>query len=424
MSTENIPWIIKYRPRKLDDVVDQEDAKKELLDWLNSWEKKPPEKRAVLLNGPPGCGKTSLVEAIARTLGYEIFEMNASDSRRKQDIDRLMKTATQVSGLRARRKIILLDEVDGLSPVSDAGGIEAIVSIVKITKHPIIMTANNAYKEHLRPIRDVAKIIQMDRLKDQHVVFVLKRICQSEKLQCDQQALEEIAKRSEGDLRSAINDLEAIAAIDRKVTLDKVKAIATYRNRVYQPWEALRRLFMSKYVFQAKEAVSSTEMDPDEFKVWINEHIPSWFESMDEVAKAYDALSRADIYFGRVIKTQNWDLASYAIDLMGPGVAFSRSIYKGKFVAFKMPERIRLLSETKKSREYREILAEYLGGRLLTSKQTVKSDVIPYLRIIFDHNPEYAARLALAYSLPEELVTWLAGRRANEVLSNLKKLRK
>ncbi|MEM0001564.1 MAG: replication factor C large subunit [Desulfurococcaceae archaeon] len=421
MSTTRLPWIIKYRPKHLDEVVNQDKAKQALLEWLKSWERGAPSKKAVLLHGPPGCGKTSLVEAIAKTLGYELFEMNASDSRRKEDIERLAKAASQTSGLRARRKIVLLDEVDGLDPRTDAGGVEAILDVIRNARNPIIMTANNPYREHLKPLRDISEVIAMDRLKETHVVTVLNRICQAEKLQCDQQALEEIAKRSEGDLRSAINDLEAVSSLDKKVTVESVKAISTYRNRVYAPWEALRKLFSARYVFQAREAITSTDLTPDEVKTWINEHIPSWYDNPEEIWRAYEALSRADQYFGRIIKTQNWDLLSYALDMMGPGVAFARKSYKGKFVAFKMPERIKLLAETKKSREYREALAEHLARRLLTSKATVKTDVIPYLRIIFTNNPKYAANIARAYNLPEDLVTWLAGPRAKEIISYLKK---
>jgi replication factor C large subunit len=421
LSAANLPWILKYRPKHIDEVVDQEEAKQKLIEWLKSWERGQPAKKAVLLHGPAGCGKTSLVEAIAKTFNYELFEMNASDSRRKEDIERLAKVASQTSGLRARRKIILLDEIDGLDPRTDAGGIESLVEVIKNTRHPIIMTANNPYREHLKPLRDLAEVIAMNRLKETDVVRVLTRICVAEKLDCQAEALREIARRSEGDLRSAINDLEAAAALDRKVTLESVKAVSTYRDRVYAPWEALRKLFTSKYIFQAREALTSTDLDPDEFKTWINEHIPSWYDDPYEVWRAYEALSRADLYFGRIIRTQNWDLLSYALDMMGPGVAFARREYKGKFVAFKMPERIKLLAETKKAREYREALAEVLARRLCTSKAIVKNDVIPYLRVIFTHNPKYAAQIARAYNLPEELITWLAGPRAKEVLSYLKK---
>ncbi|MEM1864600.1 MAG: replication factor C large subunit, partial [Desulfurococcaceae archaeon] len=65
----------------------------------------------------------------------------------------------------------------------------------------------------------------------------------------------------------------------------------------------------------------------------------------------------------------------------------------------------------------------HFANRLLTSKANVKSDVIPYLRVIFMHNPRYAAKIAKGYNLPEELVKWLAGQRANEVLNYMKKLK-
>ena len=424
MSSERyLPWIIKYRPKHINDIVNQEEAKQKLIAWLKSWEEGKVEKKAVLLHGPAGCGKTSLVEALARTFKYQLFEMNASDSRRKADIERIAKVASQTAGLMGK-KLILLDEVDGLDPRADVGGVEALVGVIKNTRNPIIMTANNPYQEHLRPLREVAELIPMKRLSERDVTTVLERICKAENLYCEPAALKEIAKRSEGDLRSAINDLEAAAALNKRVTVDTVKAVATYRDRVYAPWEALQKLFNATYIFQARDAVTSTDLTHEEFITWINEHISTYYENPEEMWRAYEALSRADVYLGRVVKTQNWDLLSYALDMMGPGVAFARTAYKYRWKAFKMPERIKLLAETRKSREYREALAEVLAGRLLTSKAIVKSDVIPYLRVIFTQNPQYAAKIALSYKLPEELIKWLAGPRAKEVLSYMKKPKK
>ncbi len=124
---------------------------------------------------------------------------------------------------------------------------------------------------------------------------------------------------------------------------------------------------------------------------------------------------------GRIIKSGSWDLLSYAMEMMGPGVAYARKAYSGKFKAFKYPERFRLLSETKKARELRDSIAEALARRLLTSKATVKSDVIPYLKVIFTSNPKMAAGIAKAYGLSEDMVKFLAGSKASEVMSYLKK---
>ncbi|MEM2757375.1 MAG: AAA family ATPase, partial [Sulfolobales archaeon] len=69
-----LPWVIKYRPKKLIDVVNQEKAKEELTEWIESWLKGTPKERAVLLYGPPGCGKTSLTEALANEYGFDFIE--------------------------------------------------------------------------------------------------------------------------------------------------------------------------------------------------------------------------------------------------------------------------------------------------------------------------------------------------------------
>ncbi|MEM4915077.1 MAG: AAA family ATPase, partial [Thermosphaera sp.] len=131
-----VPWIIKYRPKTIEEVVDQEDAKEQLLNWLENWGKPSSKFKAALLHGPAGCGKTSLVEAVARSKGYQLFEMNASDFRRKSDIEKIAKVAAQTSGLSSKMKIILLDEVDGVNAKADEGGIEAILELINITKNP------------------------------------------------------------------------------------------------------------------------------------------------------------------------------------------------------------------------------------------------------------------------------------------------
>ncbi|MEZ0394341.1 MAG: replication factor C large subunit [Desulfurococcaceae archaeon] len=420
-AAARVPWVVKYRPKKLEDYVNQDEAKRQLMEWLKSWEEGKPEKKAALLYGPAGTGKSCLVEALANTLGYQLFEMNASDARRREDIEKVALRAATTGGLVARKKIIFLDEVDGMNPRADVGGVDAILSLVEKAKNPIIMAANNPFAPELRQLREVALMIRFDRLKERHVIEVLKRICEAEKVRCESDALKLIALRSEGDLRSAINDLQAIAEAYGEVTSDLAQRLLASRDRVYAPYEALAHLFNAKYVGTARDALTSTDLDLDTFKVWIDEHIPTFFEDPEELYRAYESLSRADVYMGRIVRSGSWDLLSYAMDLMGPGVAFARKSPKGKWRKYGYPERLKRLYETRRNREILEGIAMALAPRLLASRSTIKRDVIPYLRAIFRTNPQLAVAIAKGYGFSDEMIEFLAGQRASEVVKALRK---
>ncbi len=421
---KRIPWTIKYRPRKLADIVDQDKAKKEFTTWLRLWLSGKPDKKAALLYGPAGCGKTSLVEAAAHELGLELVEMNASDFRRKQDIEKVALIAASQRSLFAKGKIILLDEVDGISGTADRGALDAILNLIETSRYPIVMTANDPWDPRLRPLRDVSKLIGFNRLSETHVRLVLKRLCSLERIECDEEAIKMLARRSQGDLRSAINDLQSIAEGYGRVTIELVQNILGYRYREYNPFEALRNLFNAKYLWQAKAAITQTTLDYETLIQWINENIPRYYSGPEERWRAFEALSRADVYLGRIKKTGSWDLLSYVFDMAGPAIAIARRMYKYRFTKFQFPQRIKMLAQTKKMRETREGIAKALAPRLLTSRATVKSSVLPFLHVIFRVNPEYAARIALGYDLTDEMVKFLAGPKASEVLAYLHRYRR
>ena len=410
--SSRLPWILKYRPKRIEDVVDQEQAKKLFIPWLKKWlSGSPPGKRAALFYGPAGVGKTSLVEAAANEYGLELIEMNASDFRRKEDIERVARVAAVQSGLFSRRKIILLDEVDGISGTADKGGLDAILELIRITRHPIVMTANDPWNQRLRPLREAALMVPFNRLSERYIVAVLKKICGMEGLECEEKALKLIAQRAEGDLRSAINDLQAVAEGYGRVTVDIVRMVVVNRDRQYSPWEMLRKLFMSKYAWQASRAVKHADVDYETLLQWINENIPIQLSDPEDVWRAYEALARADIMLARTKRKSAWELLSYVFDLAGPGVALARRRSKFRWVKYQFPQRIALMAKTKEVREARNALAEALASRLLMSRRRVLTEVIPFLRIIFEERPDHAAKIAMAYNLTDNMVRYLAGSR-------------
>ncbi len=390
------------------------------------WLKKFPnvEKKAVLLYGPPGVGKTTLVEVLAREFGYDLVEMNASDFRRSKDIERIAILASDKTSLLGKGKIILLDEVDGIHARSDAGGIEAILRLINITKQPIIMTANDPWSQSLKELRENAIMVGLKKLGTRDIMKLLKRICEQENIEADEEALRFIVDRSEGDLRSAINDLEAIAEGYGKVDITTVKTLLRQRDKEQDPFETLRRLFTAKYAWQAKQALSNSQLDYEMAIEWLNENLPIQLEDPEDLWRAYESLSRASIYLGRIIKSGEWDLLSYAMDLMGPGVAFSRKNKKWKWVKYRFPERIKLLSKTKETRELRETLARIIAEHTKTSRKIAKSETLPFLRVIFESNIEEAAKLSLGLRLPDNMIRFLAGNNASSIIKLVNKYEK
>lgn len=427
MSERKIPWIIKYRPKRVDDVIGQDEAKKTIISWLTEWAKgRIPYKKALLLYGPPGVGKTSLVEAIARELNFDILELNASDYRRKSDIRRIVGTAATKKPLLKKGLIILLDEVDGIDPRADEGGLEALVDVIKNTINPIIMTANDPWKEQFRVLRELCELVDFKELTENQIIALLQKICDSEKIYCEREALRWIASRSMGDARAAINDLQAVAEGYGKVTIGLVRAIVRGREKTINIWRTLNEIFYANQAWTAKKAVTQSEEDYESLIRWLNDNIPKKYSDPLDLFRAYDALARATVMLSRAKISGEWGLLSYVFDLMGPGVSLARRSEEILKTRYGFPDWIRLMAQLKPMREEREKLAEHLSYRILASKSTIMNEVIPYMMLIFRNpsDPVIAARLALGYNLSKDMIKYLAGDNTENVIRALEKIKR
>jgi replication factor C large subunit len=401
-------WTFKHKPKTLKEVVGNREAIQKLVDWIKSWDKGIPKKRAVFLYGPPGIGKTVTVEALSNDFKIELVEKNASDYRTEEAIKRFAGLASQYGSLFGTKRIILLDELDGLTGTADKGGVKAITDIIKTAQCPIILIANNAYDPRFSNLRNYCLLIEFKKPTVVEVLSRLKTICLREGIQAEENALKFIANRSEGDVRSAVNDLQALAQGKRKLTYEDVSWLG-YRDRQEVIFTVLRMIIYGKTCEGAKRAVDMADMDIDMLFEWIYENVPAHLNDPHDLAMAMDALSLADVYRGRIRSTQDWSLVRYVIDFMTAGVAMARVNTKTSgWTPFHFPARIQMLSRSKAERAMQLEIGRKIKRRCHISANRASKEVLPYLRIIFKNNVEMAAGLAKWLDLNPEMVDYLA----------------
>jgi len=414
-------WTVKHKPRSLSEVVGNEEAIQRLVTWVKSWEKSTPKRRAAFLHGPPGIGKTVTVEALAKDLNMELVERNASDYRTEEAVQKFAGLASQSGTLFGKKRLILFDELDGITGREDRGGVGAITQIAKNALVPIILIANNAYDPRLGALRYYCETIEFKKPAAGSIAKHLKRICDREGIQAEEIALKFIAQRSEGDVRSAVNDLQALAQGKQKLTYEDVSWLA-YRDRKEAIFNVLRLVFYGKSADQARHAVDMADVDPDMLFQWIYENLPHHLHDPHDLAKAMDSLATADLYRGRIAMSQNWALTRYVIDFMTAGVAMAREkTQPSGFVPLRFPERIKMLSRTRAERQMQVAIGVKIKKRCHTSARAGVREILPYLRMIFEDSSQMAAGLAKWLDLDEGMIEYLAGtkKQAKAIVRNL-----
>jgi replication factor C large subunit len=352
MKTKDSPWVEKYRPKKINDVKGQDEAITKLRRFLATY--KISKKKAVLLHGAPGIGKTSLAHAVAKGLNYEIFELNASDLRNKKEMQTILKPALQQKSLIKENKLILIDEADGVSGMKDRGGLSEILNLISTTSYPIIITANNAYHKKLSALRKKTELIELKNIDYKIINTILFSILEKEDLFLNANLVTSIGVRSKGDLRAAINDLQAVSR-----TRDPEMINLDERNKEVTIFNALKKVFKEKATNETLGAYNEVNMQIDEIILWVEENIPEEYEGV-ELAKAYEALAQVDLFKGRIYKQQYWRFLVYENIFLSFGIAASKKQPKAGFTSYKKPSRIlKIWLNNQKTVRKKSIAAKY-----------------------------------------------------------------
>ena len=317
------PWTVKHRPKTTVEIAGNKAAIEKLIEWLESWSKKRPSKAAVLLYGPPGVVKTVVSEAVARERGWDLVEINASDQRTGDMLSKTAGLASTQATLGSRGRLVLLDEVDGINLRQDHGAVTTILGVIKESKFPIVLTANDPWDPKIRPLREACLQIELKRLGLREGLPLLKSVLAKESVAADEEALRVLLQKNNGDIRSTLNDLQVLTRKGGRLTVNEVNWLA-WRDRTESIFEVLRIVFNSPTVAAARRATNVSDVDHEMLFQWILENAPSQITEPHELSEAMNALAEADMFYAWIRKTQQWHLLSYALDLMTAGVAIAK----------------------------------------------------------------------------------------------------
>jgi replication factor C large subunit len=398
----SLDWTEKYRPQTLSEVVGHNKALEELKAWAVSWLHGIPENRAVILYGKAGIGKTTTAHALAREMEWEVIELNASDQRTADVIEKVVGSASQMgnlSGSKAKR-LIIMDEADNIHGTSDRGGERAIVELIKKTNQPIILIANELY-DMSAGLRTACKPVQFNSVMSRSMIPALKRIIEVEGIKCDLGVLEKITENANGDLRSAINDLQAIAQGKTVLKIDDI--VTGERDSKENIFKVLVKILKGTNIREAHEATFHLDENPDDLIQWMDENLPLEYTSPDDLSKGYYYLGRASVFLGRVKRRQNYNMWRYASVLMTAGVIVARSHRYGGFVKYQPPSLWRKLGQTKGMRQVRDSTAKKIGTYCHVSMSFTRSQLFPFFKLLIA-NEKYAPNITAALGFePEEL---------------------
>jgi replication factor C large subunit len=359
-------WSEKHRPKSFEEMVGNDEGRAKLMLWLKKWK---PGGKAALLVGPPGTGKTTTVHLVAEKLGMNLVELNASDTRTKDKLSKKIGEVIASTSLFGSSSLIFLDEVDGLAGRSDYGAIDFIKDSVKSSENPLVMAANDPESDEVRKLGAAVSKIEF-RKPDQEVVEKrLAAIAKMEGTPVEKEDIARVARAANGDLRAAVNFLQSgiPAQKDEELTSsesinaffdapDEKSALRALRSYPGQPRDKLRDLFIAVVKSRVHE---------------------------ERKAGALDAISRADLVMGRIMRGKDWRLLRYLDPMLASELwkALGDGGPRYTLDGAPWPLQVRIWNDSRKLKDIASLAARRLG---ISQKGFLERDMPYVLRLCSD----------------------------------------
>ncbi len=220
----NGPWVEKYRPQNLDDVVGQDHIIQRLKRYI-----KEGSMPNLMFTGPAGVGKTTTALALGKALLGEYWrqnflELNASDARGIDTVRHNIKNFCRLKAVGSPFRIVFLDEVDNMT--KDAQ--HALRREMEMyTKTASFILSCNYSSKIIDPIQSRCAIFRFTPVKGHQIIKRLEFIAQAEKIKVTINALESIVYFAEGDMRRAVNILQTSSSVGEEITEENVQEVVS-----------------------------------------------------------------------------------------------------------------------------------------------------------------------------------------------------
>jgi len=217
------PWTEKYRPKKLDEIIGRDYIVARLKSYVQS--RSMPH---LLFAGPAGVGKTTSAICLARELFGEYWtqnfqETNASDERGIDVVRNKIKDFARTKAMGGDFKIIFLDEADALTPDAQNALRRTMELFARTCR--FILSCNYSSKI-IEPIQSRCAVFRFGPLSEDAIKKMIEKIAENEELNLTETGKKAIIYVSEGDMRKAINILQAAAFLEKDIDEELVYQIA------------------------------------------------------------------------------------------------------------------------------------------------------------------------------------------------------
>jgi DNA polymerase III delta prime subunit len=330
---ESQPWVDKYKPESSKAVLaSRYNTNKyivnSLFEWLKNWGSmtrgghnvsKRTCKKSVLLSGPTGIGKTTIVHIISRELGYDVLELGPLDLSCKSELEK--KSHSDISNTiddlitncpvvfnGDEKRVLIIDDIEN----TGVEIIKAFYSNIFRSKIPIVFISRNKYDPRIKALRSLCLELNFRRHSKQFILETLLKISANENLSISVTVLDKLAKSSNGDLKFGINQLQTIPVrneifdinIKSKKNFYEVLEMLTHRHSGLVPLQdrldyiSQHRYISPAIIMEKCYKIRHTIASSKEEKLWL-------------LSKICNVISAGDMLTYSVTSKQKWGLIPF-----------------------------------------------------------------------------------------------------------------